>query len=224
MGRVLVILVIVVLVIVCLAFIGIFGRFPDEWEWVGIVLAGLGLAMATPSIFQMLWGRAVVKLQFDIYPEKSERALVAFFKNPPVNSRMLRMLGVKREIVQSLTAEIRISEAGSNTIIVPIRQLRIYSDDEPSDSGNNRIVLPPTYSVGASIMVAHWDNQQKQAVIPPARLRDPQPLGAGCYRADIIIIVDGDPRIISRQFVVGKEADDLIWATKNSPTPGKKGS
>lgn len=218
------VLIIVVLAVICLAFIGIFGRFPDEWEWVGIVLAGFGLAMATPSIFQMFWGRAVVELQFEVYPENSERALAIFFKNPTVKSRILRMLGVKREVVQSLTAEIRISDVGSNTIIVPIRQARIYSDDDPSDSGNNRIVLPPTYSVGASIMVAHWDNQQKRAIIPPDRRKQPLPLGEGCYRADIIIIVDGDPRIISRQFVVGKEADDLIWASKNSPTPDKEGS
>jgi len=51
MGKVLVVLVIVVLAILCLAFIGILGRFPDEWEWVGIVLAGVALAMATPIIF-----------------------------------------------------------------------------------------------------------------------------------------------------------------------------
>ena len=215
MRKVLVALVIVVLAILCLAFIGIFGRVPDEWEWVGIVLAGVALAMATPSIFQMFWGRAVVELQFEVYPENSDRALVIYFKNPPVKSRILRMMGVKREVAQSLTAEMRISEVGSKTIIVPIRQARIYSDDDSSDLGNNRIVLPPTYSVGASIMVAHWDNQQKKAIIPPDRRRQPLPLGEGYYRADIIIIVDGDPRIISRQFVVGKDADDLIWASPN---------
>ena len=210
-----VVLVIVVLAILYLIFIGIFGRFPDEWEWVGIIIAGVGLAMATPSIFQMFWGRALVETQFEKYAKKTERTLLIFLSNPPVKKRILRMLGVKREIVQSLTAEIRISEVGSNKVIVPIRHARIYSDDDPSDIGSNRIVLPPTFSVAASIMVVSWDSQKKKAVIPGDRLRQPLPLDEGCYRADIIIFVDGDPKTIPRQFVVGKNADSLIWANPN---------
>ncbi len=215
MGKVLVALVIIVLAIICLAFIGIFGRFPDEWEWVGIVLAGVALTMVTPSIFQMFWGRALLETQFEKYAEKTERALLIFLSNPPVKKRILRMLGVKRETVQSLTAEISISEAGSNKVIVPIRHARIYSDDDSSDMGSNRIVLPPTFSVAASIMVASWDNQKKKAVISGDRLRQPLLLDEGYYRADISIFVDGDPKNISRQFVVGKNADDLIWANPN---------
>ncbi len=212
MRKILVALVIVVLAILCLAFIGLFGRYPDEWEWVGIVIAGVMLAMATPSIFQMFWGRPLVEKQFERYAEATERALLVFLRNPPVKSRILRMLGVKRETVQSLTAEIRINEAGSNKIIVPIRHARIYSDDALSDSGSSRIVLPPTYSVAASIMVVSWDSQKKKAIILGDRLRQPLLLGEGCYRAVILIFVDGDPTTISRQFVVGKNADDLIWA------------
>ena len=215
MGKVLVAIVIIVLAILCLAFIGIFGRFPDEWEWVGIVLAGVALAMATPSIFQKFWGRPIVETQFEKYAEKTERALLILLSNPPVKKWILRMLGVKRETVQSLTAEIRISEVGSKKVIVPIRHARIYSDDDPSDIGSNRIVLPPTFSVAASIMVVSWDFQKKKAVILGDRLRQPLLLDEGCYRADIIIFVDGDPKTISRQFVVGQNADDLIWASPN---------
>ena len=133
MGKVLFALVIIVLAILCLAFIGIFGRVPDEWEWVGITLAGVAIAMATPSIFQMFWGRPIVETQLELYAEKTERVLLVFLKNPPVKKRILRMLGVKRETVQSLTAEIRISEVGSKKVIVPIRHARIYSDDDSSE-------------------------------------------------------------------------------------------
>lgn len=206
------VLTIVVLVIVCLAFIGIFGRFPDEWEWVGIVFAGLGLAMATPSIFQMLWGCACVEIQFEVSAHDSERSLVIFLQNPPVKNKILKLLGVKRETVQSLTAELRISEFGSRKIIVPIRHCRLFSDEDVSEKGSNRIVLPPTYSVAASIMIAMWDNTKRQAVILGDRLRSPLFLGEGYYFAQIIIFSDGQSREISRQFVVGKNADDLIWA------------
>ena len=81
--------------------------------------------------------------------------------------------------------------------------------------GSNRIILPPTFSVAASIMVVKWDSQKNKAVILGDRLRQPLLLDEGYYRADIIICVDGDPKTISRQFVVGQNADDLIWASPN---------
>ncbi|MBA7589836.1 hypothetical protein ES708_31928 [subsurface metagenome] len=204
-------IVIFMLAIVCLAFIGIFGRFPDEWEWVGIVLAGVGIAMVTPSILQMFWGRALIETEFEVSARESERSLVVLLKNPPVKSRVLKALGVKRETVQSLTAEIRISEFGSKEIIVPIRHARLFSDEDTSDEGSNRIVLPPTYSVAASIVIAMWDHKNKKAVILGDRLRQPLLLEDGYYYVQIIIFVDGEPKEISRQFVVGKNADDLIW-------------
>ena len=201
------------LAILCLAFIGIFGRFPDEWEWVGIVLAGVGIAMATPSILQMFWGCACIETEFEVSARGNERSLVIFLKNPPVKNRILKTLGVKRETVQSLTAEIRISEFGSKNIIVPIRHARLFSDEDTSDKGSNRIVLPPTYSVAASIMVAMWDNKNEEAIILGDRLRQPLLIVEGYYYAQIIIFVDGEPNEISRQFVIGKNADDLIWAS-----------
>lgn len=211
MGRVLVVLVIIALAIFCLAFIGIFGRFPDEWEWIGIILAGMALAMATPSIFQMLWGRPLLEMQFEEYVENKERVLLIFLKNPPVKRRILRILGVRREAAQSITVEFRILEVGSNRIIVPIRQARIYSDDDPTDEGRNRISLPATYSVAASVILIRWDTQEKKAFVAHDRLRQELPLEYGQYQADVILIVDGDPKIIHRQFVVGKKADDLVW-------------
>ena len=225
MRKVLVVaIVLFVLAILCLAFIGIFGRFPDEWEWAGIVLAGMGIAMATPSIFQMFWGRACVETEFEVSARDNERSLVIFLRNPPINSRILKTLGVKRETVQSLTAEIRISEFGSKKIIVPIRHARLFSDEDTSNRGSNRIVLPPTYGVAASIMVAMWDNNKKGAIILGDRLREPLLLGEGYYHAQIIIFVDGEPKEISRQFVIGKNADDLIWANPPRSTPHKEGS
>ena len=150
------IIVAIVLVILCLAFIGIFGRFPDEWEWVAIVIAGVGIVLVIPSALQMFWGRAYVKTEFEVSAKGDERSLVILLQNPPVQNSVLKTLGVRRETVQSLTAELRFSEAGSNVIIDTIRRARIFTDEDKSDSGrgSNRIVLPPTYSVAASMMIA----------------------------------------------------------------------
>lgn len=212
MALLLVILVIILLGLLCLAFVGIFGRYPDEWEWIGVILAGVGLAMATPNIFQMFWGRPLVRAQFERYVEDGERALLIFLNNPPVQKRLLRILGVKRETVQGLTAEFRISEVANGKVIVPIRHANIYSDDDTSDIGRSRVILPPTYSVAASIIIAKWDISKNKVVIPSDRLRKELQIDAGYYQADIILFVDGDPQHISRRFVVGGKADDLIWA------------
>jgi len=42
------VVVLLVLVTLFLAFVGFFGRFPEEWEWAGITLAAVGLVMAAP--------------------------------------------------------------------------------------------------------------------------------------------------------------------------------
>lgn len=212
MGKVLVVLIIVVLVILCFSFVGIFGRFPDEWEWVGIILAGVGIVIATPSIFQIFWGRSCIEMEFEVSTKDAERSLMILLKNPPVKNKILKVLGVKRETVQSLTAELRISEFGSKRVIVPIRHATLFSDDDPTDKGSSRIVLPPTYSVAAGIMVSMWDDEKKGAVILGDRLRQPLLLKNGYYIAQIIIIVDGEPKEYIRQFAVGDNADSLIWA------------
>lgn len=209
------IIILFVLAILLLAFIKILGRFPDEWEWVGIVLGWVAIAMAAPCISQMFWGRACLETEVEASARAGERSLLIFLKNPPVKNRMLKALGVKRETVQSLTAEIRIAEFGSKKVIVPIRHLRLYPDDDASDVGSARIALPPTYSVAASMIVVTWDNNSGQAVVPGDRNRQPLTLGEGYYLALIILLMDGEPTKICQPFVVGKNADDLMWGKAN---------
>jgi len=138
--------------------------------------------------------------------------LVAYLENPPVKSRVLRRLGVRRETVQSLGATFRISEAGSNKIIDPVRHARIYSDDDPTDVGSPRVALPPTYSVAACLAVARWDTHGSQVVVPPDRLRPELVLVPGLYRVEIVLLVDGEPQRHERRIVVGRGGDDLSWS------------
>ena len=204
--------VLIALVILLLAFVGVFGRFPDNWEWVGIILAGVGLAMASPSIFQMLWGRPLVKVEFGRGIEDEKRLLLVYLQNPPVKNLILRKLGVRRDTVQSLTVQFRISEFGSGKIIEPIRNAKIYSDDDPTDVGKWRMALAPTFSVGARCVIVFWDTQKMKALVPPDRISQLLELSPGYYRVQIIIMVDGEPMHIFQQFAVGQKADDLIWA------------
>ena len=206
------VVVLFVLLVLFFAFAGFFGTFPEEWEWAGITLAAVGLVMATPAIFQMFWGRPLVKTRFDRHEQGKERFLNVYLENPPVKPGLIKRLGVRRETVQSLTVAFRISEAGSGKIIAPIRHARIYSDDDPTDTGSPRISLPPTHSVAACILVVYWDTDLNKAVVPADRLRPLLILEPGYYLASIALIVDGESEDIQRRFVVGQSADDLVWS------------
>ncbi|MDO8532542.1 MAG: hypothetical protein Q7T26_10355 [Dehalococcoidia bacterium] len=206
--------VLVTLALSILALRGVFGEFPSSWGWFLAIISGLGLMMGTQTVFQALWGRPVLQTEFEVSDGKETRLLLVFLKNIPVKNKVIKKLGVRRETIQSLTAQFRIAEAGSGKVVVPIHQARISSDDNSSDEGSFRIALPPTFSVGASIVVAAWEPKSQKSVIPPDRLRGMTPLEPGLYRAEIILLVDGDPMPrIFRQFVVGETRYDLIWAS-----------
>lgn len=210
-----IIFTLIVLSFLFLAFWGAFGRFPDNWEWVGIVMAGVGIAMATPSIFQMLWGRPILKVEFERDVEENKRFLSVHLSNPPIKRRILKKLGVSRDTIQSLEIAFRVQDFGSGKIIDPIRQARLYPTDDPTDRGNYRIALPPTFSVGASFVVILWDTENKKALVPPDRLRKLLEIAPGYYQVIINLIVNGEPKIVTRQFMIGEKPDDLIWVESN---------
>ena len=187
---------------------------PGWLSWTDIVLSLVAFTlavMAAPTILQMFGGRARLRCDFVRDVENGERALAVFLQNPRITNKVLRGLRVRRETIQSLTIAFSIAEAGAGEIIDPIRHARIFSNGDPDDSGSWRIALPPTLSVAASVLVARWDTQQNVAVVLPDRLRPPLILPPKQYRADITFSVDGEPTVLSRQFVVGTKADGLMW-------------
>ena len=186
---------------------------PGWLEWVGSVSSILGVLaflMGFGPFAQWIWGRPMVKTRFERDVQGSDRSLMVFFENPPVKNRILKRL-VHRRSVESLVVQYRVSEVGSGKIIVPIRQLRIYSDEDTDLNGRMRITLPPTISVASNAVPVFWNDQTKTAILPDSRTRLGVSLGPGLYRADFVVSIDGRPCRISRTFVVGDGADDLNW-------------
>lgn len=217
--------VLIALVILVLAFVGVFERFPDNWEWVGIVLAGWGIAMGAPSIFQMIFGRPKLVSEYSRVVQNQDRSLVIFLKNPPLEKKSVwGKMGVRRETIQSLIISFRISEVGSGKILIPIMQTRIFSDDDPDNIGRGRIALPPTFHSPASVMIAMWDENKKKAIILGDRIRQPVALSAGNYRVDVLLVPDGNPRKEFMHFIVGNTADELAWVRPSPSTQRKGGS
>lgn len=206
------------LAVLVLAFVGVFGRFPGNWEWVGIILAGFGIVMGTPSLLQMIYGRPKLKSEYTIIAQEQHRSLAIFLKNPPLEQKsILEKLGVRRDTIESLILSFSISEAGSGRTLIPIMQTRIFSDEDPDNKGRGRIALPPTYHSPATVMVAMWDDAKKVAIIPGDRLRQSVGLPSGKYLIEVLLIPDGKPRKEIMQFIVGKTADELMWVVPKLP-------
>jgi hypothetical protein len=155
---------------------------------------------------------ARLEREYKTDPNNEDRSLIVFLANPPVRNRLLKRVGVRRVAIQSLEASFQIREAGSGTILDPVRHAALKSTEERSDEDfSYRIVLPPTYSVGASLMVALWDNDTASAVVPPDQLRPPIALAQGLYQVEIVFLVDGEPLRETSKFKVGHRGDDLMW-------------
>ena len=184
------------------------------WEWlsIGLGLAGaLALFMSVPTFIQMFAGRPRLNLLFERITEGESRALLVFIKNQPVTHWLFKRLRVRRDTVQSLTAQFTLSEAGSGHIIIPNIEARIYSDADPDDEGRDRISLPPTFSVGASFIVAIRNTKEAEVVVPKSRIHPETVLIPGLFRVEIILMVDGQLTRYIRQFVVGKDPESLGW-------------
>jgi len=209
------------LAILISAFVAVFGRFPDDWQWFGIGLAGLATAMGVPSLLQMIYGRPKLLTLYDKHVQDQERALMVFLKNPPLGPKsFLGKLGVRRDTIASLSASFRISEKAKITI--PIMHTIIYSDNSPTQAGSWRIALAPTFSWSTSIIVAMWDNAKEKTIVLGDTVRNPVELSDGLYRIDIIYLVDGQPTNESREFIVGKNADDLVWIRPSQSTSPRR--
>lgn len=209
--------VFVVLGLSVLALGGIWGVSPARWQWVAIILAGMGIMVGTPSLFQMLMGRAKLVVDFDKIVEQQKRSLAIFLKNPQLGDGAIgkksiwRRLGVKREAIESLIVSFRISEVGTGKVVIPTMQARIYSDADPSERGSWRVTVPATLSFETTVMVAMWNDSKKVAIVPGDRIRAVVELPQGIYRVEAIFVVDGEPQKRFREFIVGPTADELAW-------------
>lgn len=187
--------------------------YLNTWELVGIVLTGLGVAIGVPSVLQKIYGRPKLLREYGEYVRERERELIIFLKNQPLARKsFLRKLGIRRDTISSLSISFRISE--KERVVIPIMHARIYPDDDPTEAGSWRVALPPTFSSSAGIMIAEWNDKKKKAIVPGDKVRRGVEISDGLYRMDIIYLVDGQPENEFREFIVGKDADDLVWVKK----------
>ncbi len=186
--------------------------FPSEWEWFDLILATVGIAMAMTGVFQSIAGRARLIAYFKLAAKDNQRELDILLKNPPVGERWGKF-GVDRNSIQSLEISLRLLKANTKDILQSIIHAKIL--DHADGVWKNRITLPPTSSIGAAISVAFWDFTQETAMLLGDAQRDNYPLEKGQYQLILDFQINGESRFWPMNFVVGADADSIMWVLPN---------
>ena len=186
------------------------------WQWVGLIVAILALVIAIIALqplVQVIWGRPRFNTRFEHDQEGLIRFLIVHLENLPIRSRFLKLLGIRRQPIHSVTANYQLKEVGSGIIVIPIRQLLINTDDTTDTLGTMRIELPATYGVAAAAMFVLWNEDEKGVQLAPSRVgEEGQIIKPGYYEAIFNFNIDGEPTLMSRRFRVGEEREMLFWA------------
>ena len=160
-----------------------FDEFPSEWEWFFGILSIVGFIVGAIVFPQLIWGRPQLSWDFHVEHTEGERHLSVMLSNPQVANKTVRRLGVHRQTIASLIVQFRLLESGSGRILRPVQQALIKTDEDIDDMVKHRVSLPPTYSVGASAMIAMWDYENNRAVLAPAPLKSEFILPIGQYQS-----------------------------------------
>lgn len=198
----------IILGISLIALAGFFGRFPDNWEWIGIVLAGVGLVMAVPSAMQMTYGRSLITLRFGI--EDKEKACFYHCEvyNMPIKNRLLRKLGVRKEAAQDVVAMFEIRERVTGRCQCPLTVTILKTQ---SGVGAERISLPASL-FPAIFAIIYVDKNTNEVSV----MREPKSLlPVGEYTAEVKVVEGQDTHIVRCNFVIADKYPFVYWDVKS---------
>lgn len=180
-------------------------------HWLAIIGMALGVAaiiMAAPPLFQMLFGRTRLTFEADDFTGTDARILVIAIKNPPVNNRFLRLIGVERE-TSDITGFFDIQELGTGKVIVRsvaaqmqttnLRQFGLQGRSMPGFTVGLTVIA--TRDGQAKIISAH---QEESIVIPP-----------GHYIAHIAVVRGQDTYKINQNFRISTIDHETGWYERN---------
>ena len=68
----------------------------------GLVIGLIAMVMAIPPLLQMFFGRPKIEFEADEFTGPDGKQIILSIKNRPIASRLLRMLGVTRDVANVL--------------------------------------------------------------------------------------------------------------------------
>jgi hypothetical protein len=173
--------------------------------WVEWLAVGIGI-LALPTVFQMVWGRPHIEFTFGTVSDDLNTVLQCTIYNRPINSRVLRAMGLRRDAA-TVYAAYKIHGCDFVTeLIYP--SLASYQHD----SKQVELVAGP---VGASMGIIFIRDGNAYIVEDP-RSREKRdvpmsPINAGTYDVGIVVFCGEKNFVKEAQFVITENAVNSYW-------------
>jgi len=186
----------------------IFKSYPAEWEWVALILGGLGFLMAMQPFIQAFI-QPKIDIRLDTYsPNIYVKQFRCYVDNLPLKAKIARVLRLRRPSAISVSAAISIKEKGSGKVLIEnlplewhLQQPGYLPDqiDIHAISGNAYLTFGVKYNGVESIEIcdaAFTSGQELEALNTALKEGDVSkafrhPLGKGTYQFKIALFGQG---------------------------------
>ena len=175
-----------------------------------LVISVIALAVATvalPTAFQMFWGGPQIRFRFTELDGNGRRLHCEIF-NAPIENRMLRHLGVRREPAV-ISARFRVCEAGSNRIVLDTAQA--YLIDIAGKDGKGSVHATVTDHFPVTFLCAFQANESNQAIALDPVTKASVALPPGRYRVDTDVTCGHRLFPEWREMTVGEKPSFSYW-------------
>ena len=184
-----------------------------EWTSIALSLAALVLAAAAlPTVLQVWFGKPTISVEFDQQGISPGVALICRVKNKPVENRLLKRLGVRRQEARELGGRVTIRESEGGKYIESLRitfgtgnterQLRL-----DLHAGHPTLVLIAyhQWKDGNPTLSLQKDNEEEELKLNP-----------GEYECELVLEWGQDRFETKRTFVVGNDHSKMRWRNLKS--------
>jgi hypothetical protein len=177
----------------------------DTWlALLGVILALVAIVMAIPPFLQMLCGRPKLNVGVDEFTGSEDKQLLVTMKNKAVQRRLLRRIGVIRDVGEVM-AYFDIQEQGTNKFIA--KNASGQMNCAPTREIGLLVRALPAFHVGFPVIAF----RANKAWIVDARVNELSQLPAGHYRVDATIICGEQIYRLTKNMKIGSTAHETRW-------------
>lgn len=170
----------------------------------GLVIGGIALVMATPTLAQMFWGRPKIEIEFCDDVLEGVRFLECRVTNSPVTKRVLQFLGVHRDTAVDVWGMWEISEFGTGRVVLP-RTTSKFTGRNGEARSTHVSISSGTIGRRFGVVFLSLDDKKVKVVDEPNTT-----LEIGKYSVDVGIIAAERAKKATRRFMVHQDGS-LYW-------------
>ena len=160
--------------------------------------------MAVQPFVKMIWGNPKMSFAFHVEDMEKQCYYGCEIHNMPITNKLLRKLGVRRDLAQDVTAAFEIQERGTGRVICPLTPALIKTQE---GVGAWRVSLPASI-FPATFAIVFVDKADSEVRV---MREDKVLLALGTYTARVQV-VSGEDRHVGRcDFIVDNKHPFVYW-------------